>query len=624
MSSYQRRPSFVPKRDNNVRVTWTSRQWLRILRSHRSNVANLISAGFILFTLMVSMASEAVAEEEKPPQTSQETSAPTIKGKLTGSISIESTQQPAVNADIYLVKKPDEHFTLPLKPQKSQSNDNGVFEFENLEPGSYLVYSFTGDLASRTKKFRFERTQIDSHGAQQGNVQLSLKPSARLRVRVKSKSTGNAIAGAFVEFKWTDLPSDHFIADDDGEILIPNLTAEKWHIEAAAEGHVRAFKDVQLSFPETVVDFLLEPGGEVNGTVVDGSGAPLPNVSLSVCNEKTSMYSYDKVKTDTLGRFRLAYVPQDQSLRIQTSADGFQYQMINHRLGDPDVKITLQPIPDAGNVSGQILDRDGHPIRGAKIRNQGMSSAWEREAVTKEDGGFLIKHLFFSPGGSVKLIIRAEGFCPQEVTVPGENLDGTTPLIVKLERGLTALGRVVDQLGQPVGGCWIYYNGGGYGTGGIGGRVIANSLGEFEITSLPAGSSFEFVARGFSRLNTNQMIMGPDEFNTVTLTAMGVIVGNVSDAESGKPIKDFTIRIDFPSKVVRNEKKSSGIESTRRDPGESFINENGHFQLDRFDEGTTYDLLISAVGYETKRMDSITTVPLDKAEQLKIELQRTK
>ena len=87
-------------------------------------------------------------------------------GQLQGHVVRASTGEPAVEADVRLISRPLDNFTLPLVPKRVRSNKDGEFTFDGLDPGTYLVYAFLGNESSREKKFVFEKVVIDEQRRQ--------------------------------------------------------------------------------------------------------------------------------------------------------------------------------------------------------------------------------------------------------------------------------------------------------------------------------------------------------------------------------------------------------------------------------------------------------------------------
>jgi len=109
-------------------------------------------------------------------------------------------------------------------------------------------------------------------------------------------------------------------------------------------------------------------------------------------------------------------------------------------------------------VAGRLLDRGGRPVDGGEVTLvEAPSGPLERKSKTGSDGRFVFDGVL--PGGYV-VGARADGYWPAEpraITVAAKPL----ALQLRLERGATIDGRVVDESGKPIAGAQIEASGEG-------------------------------------------------------------------------------------------------------------------------------------------------------------------
>lgn len=544
-------------------------------------------------------------------------------GQLRGSIVHASTGKPAVDADVRLIEKPVDCFVLPLVPQRARSDKDGQFTFDGLDPGTYLVYAFLGNETSRPQRFRFEKVELNEQRQQTKPIALQLKPGLTLRVLVTSQATGKAIPKARVRFGWTD-GDDNFQANDRGEIVVPALTPEKWHLEIAAPEHACEMRDLQLTSPETRINVSLAPGGEVIGRVVNEQGQPLPGAKLAVQSEHQVMYALDQTTANEKGEFRLQYLPIGVPLRLSVSHTGFDRFETKLSIASqaPVDRGNLQliPLPDAGTIDGQVVDKDGQPVAAATVVNEGSSSINHNSANTDAEGRFHIERLYLHVADRVLLTVRAKGFAPRQIDITNRDRKATEPFKIVLQPGHRIRGRVVNHADQPIAGCCISFTECS-GAHLIGGRICVDSQGRFELDSLPLNCPLSFYAGGYSALAEQRLPLDGTDEVIVRLEPIGLIRGQVTDATTGKPISEFNVRLTFASQRQSGSKRPHAIAGTRVNPGEDHVVSDGRFELTNLTNGCVWDVIVRARQYHSGRLTSVQSVPVDKAETIVFKLQ---
>lgn len=544
-------------------------------------------------------------------------------GRLRGRVVRASTREMAVHADVRLIKQPLGSFSLPLVPNRVRSSENGEFTFDGLDPGTYLVYAFLGDESSRKKQFDFEKVVINEQRQQTKPVELQLTRGVTLRLRVISQGTGKPLPTAKLGFRWTD-GDDDFRANDQGEIVVPALTAQLWHLEVTAPGHACDIRDVKLVGTETVINVSLAAGGEISGRVVDEKGESLPGAKVGVQVEHQAMYNLDQTITSGKGAYRLQYLPIGRPLRLGISHPGFNPFDVKFSVASPapvdrgDVQLT--PLAHGGTITGKVVDIAGKPIAGVTIENYGSSSINQNTTHSDADGRFTIPRLYVYVANRVLLIVRAKGFTPRQIDLTDNDRDGAERLQIVLEPGHRIRGRVVNHAGQPIAGCRVSFAEGHHANP-IGGRFDADSEGRFKFDSLPPNCPFSFFANGYSPLEVQTLPLDQNDEVIVRLEPIGTIRGQVIDAVTRKPVSEFNVRIAFPSQHQPVDKRSHGITSTRMNPGEDFIAANGQFELKDFVNGDLWDVIVRAKNYRTKRLVSVQAAPESDAKLIAVKLQ---
>ena len=108
-------------------------------------------------------------------------------------------------------------------------------------------------------------------------------------------------------------------------------------------------------------------------------------------------------------------------------------------------------------IAGRVVDREGHPIRGARVSAGATGGQTDLRTVeTDADGRFRLEHL--PPGETVA---HRSGEGPRPALSKIDSKAGTPPVEIKLGSPRTIKGHVVDQRGNPIAGVHVAVDGWG-------------------------------------------------------------------------------------------------------------------------------------------------------------------
>jgi uncharacterized GH25 family protein len=112
-------------------------------------------------------------------------------------------------------------------------------------------------------------------------------------------------------------------------------------------------------------------------------------------------------------------------------------------------RITI--LPRGLRLAGRVVDTNGRPIPGARIRRTSDQSGGNIPHETADaDGRFSFAHV---PAGEAIVTVQAPGHAPDlKRVVVGP---GGAPVEFRLERGRQIRGRVVDRQGAPLAGATV-------------------------------------------------------------------------------------------------------------------------------------------------------------------------
>ncbi len=295
----------------------------------------------------------------------------------------------------------------------------------------------------------------------------------------------------------------------------------------------------------------LKKGTKIGGTVLNEAHEPIEGATVYLranADQKPGQLNIriddHPVKTDSKGKWVCDILPQDPAqynlaikfthpdyaddptYRWQGSLPGFE------KLYDMTAVFYMKKGFD---VTGYVYDQNGDPIPKASLLTGDSRYSQEPKTATDKDGKFIFKN---SQSRLVILTVQAKGFAPQiaqfHAAPDNCNID------FYLEPGYTIKGRVIDTDGKPIPG--VHFNPDewqGFRT--INHRGITDKNGEFIWDQAPPDEVLmDFYKQGYMSEREVPMSPSQDIYEVVMYPQLN-ISGTVTDAETKKPIKNFTI-----------------------------------------------------------------------------------
>lgn len=558
-------------------------------------------------------ASETDSSATKPADDAAEPES-SPKG-IKGRVAMATDDAPVAGAEVWLLSPKKSG----LDKKSKTTNERGEFEFTKLTEGRKILAAYYENLASRTKRYKGREAKLGEQG-----IVLRLSEAPSLKVKVVTRADSKPLEDATVRLTWTDAKQDHK-TDANGEVLIRGLTAETWTIETHAKGYAEDVQAISLRGTETAsVTARLDPGIELYGVVRDEEGQGLPGAGISVFPSGLSGKQIEYMETEADGSFRFPYLPI-MGFTLIVSKEGYvetrpPVAVTVSPGGRQELNLTLARRPDGGSVQGIVVDKAGYPVDGAKIINRGATIPRDtRETTTDAEGRYRLDDVFDSLGDH-RLFISAKGFAPQILQFePGER-EKPTQLDVTLEPGHRVRGRVVSEEGEALAGVEIYYGfSPQFSDSDHGGTARTDSEGRFELDSLPAAPPIRFRKGGYSEIREETFPLDGEEEVVITMRSPGVLRGRVADAQTGRPVKSFTVRVTFSPDRQPGD-PSGGLSGARVFGGETFSTEDGTFRMDDFIHGMPLQVTVKADGYDPAVVRRVVAVPEENAEEVKFRL----
>ena len=499
--------------------------------------------------------------------------------------------EPVADAEVRLMKYSATRRSYGARVAKS--NNQGEFQFDEVSSDKHRLVAYSGDLASRKKRF----TGIDATAGDE-NIQLQLQNAPSIDVQVKDQTSGEPMPETRVSFSWTDTQRDH-ITDKLGKVTLRGLTNEVWTIKVEAKGYCASRHAINLTSTDSAeIVVKLARGFELYGKVIDDTGEPVSNLNLNAYGLDTPGKPILAVKTDARGRYRLSYLPINGVL-IKCTRDGYARikESVTPKvpaLGEQEFNLTLERLTNDWSVVGVVQDVDGKPIANVTLSDRRPS--WKLARTTKSDaeGRFRLGNVYKSPAGH-GIYASAKGYAPQRIPFQPGTSAKPAQITVTLEKGHAIKGVVVDESGNPVEKVSVSAGSNAWMTE----KTKTDENGRFAFDSLEADVEFNFRKSTYSSVCDAILSLDQDSEVTVVLKEQGRIRGIVFDEATGKLVTPFRVRYTFSPD--RNPEDPSGTLSAG--DGEIFSNSDATFELGNLIQGMPLQVTVEAEGYrrEVKR-----------------------
>ncbi len=407
---------------------------------------------------------------------------------------------------------------------------------------------------------------------------VSLRPSPASRLEARG-GDGTPVPGALV--RWRSWPVG--VTGPDGRLDLAFPPGDEPLRVESRDGGSAQVATAPIS-RATLVTVRLEPPRTLAGQVLQKeSPKPVPNALVWTGSRLLSPPAH----TGEDGRFQLA-IPAAEDVTLEAAAPGYlraESRFVPWTSSTGPSVLRLEP---AARISGQVVDEKGRPVSQASLRVN--SQRGQRMTLSRADGRFLLSGLRFQ--GSYEIQAFRQGFTHTSLKTrtpaPGQT---APPVRIVLGSGQTAVGRVVDEAGNPVSGARVAF------TSRAKARfpVTTDAEGRFEIRALEAGR-FMLRVRGTGFSPVRRAVEIPaqprkTDLGDVELPAGTSVEGEVKDTK-GLPIAGASVWSDLSSFgdldwVAETEEPRPDVQTGM----------DGRFRLTDLPRGTPIHLRIEHEGY---------------------------
>lgn len=289
-------------------------------------------------------------------------------------------------------------------------------------------------------------------------LNFTLDPGSAIDGQVIARETGQPVPDAIVELVdslgQTESRSDSQISDRDGHFVIHHVPAGRHGLVARARGYTTATPQplaVGVGEPLDGVRVLVDRGYTISGRVKDG-GNNVAGVRVRASTRSPIPSASSRAPSADDGVFELVGLPHGRYTLEATGDVVARATPIDIEVVDHDIANITVDIARGVTVRGRI----DPVVTGITYiyRTDPGSSWWSRDGMIGPNGELVFPHI---PRGRYSLVADApdgrEG--STSVRVTDGDVEG---VVVKLEQRAALSGRVVDERGMAVAGCFVAAN----------------------------------------------------------------------------------------------------------------------------------------------------------------------
>ncbi|MHC4799909.1 MAG: hypothetical protein ACYTF1_25010, partial [Planctomycetota bacterium] len=387
-----------------------------------------------------------------------------------------------------------------------------------------------------------------THRAEAG----TFRRNRSVRLTVKDDATGRTLSDVLVYTQIGDEPRQLIGSTDGKGRLTFKLRAPRFESISIALNK-RGSVPVKVVWPSIDcvpmrLTLRLTAALPIGGIVRNEAGEPISGATIELrsfrsgSSGRLDLHPYP-ARTDAQGRWWFDQAPDDPlSLSIRIShPDYVDKSYFIYRDAAPRKalreKTWTTMLTEGISITGVILNGKGQPIGGARIGLGGLDQELYPIVTSNKKGLFRTERV--ATGESFQLIAAATGRAPALIEIESEpDMD---PVEFRLEPGYTIRGRVVDESGAPLPGAMIdiYRWRGQYLT--LHCKARTKGAGRFELKDAPPDPVFASITR-WDHQPLRDVELSPSIRPLIlTLESQYRVRGRVTDAETGRPIPEFTI-----------------------------------------------------------------------------------
>ncbi|MEB3103843.1 MSCRAMM family protein [Ferviditalea candida] len=372
----------------------------------------------------------------------------TILNLLRNPGSIIGTVSPAPNGTLVQL-----YDTNNLYLASKVADANGLFRFENISEGSYIV-------TATAPEYSAGQTGVTVYSNQESSVSITLQPQPAAVTGTITDPSGNPVINAVVRFLDQNQTLLGFAATDaEGNYRIGNLPSGNLIVIAAASGFAETIGGVSLLPGETFngLNFTLIPNpGSITGQITDAAtGLPISGTTVIVRLQDAQGLPVSTVTASVFGNYSASNLAPG-TYTVIAGAKGYATQSIGATVvSNAATNASFRLSALFGSISGTIFGPRGEILTGGAVSLKLFDDKGVllETKLSNPDGTYSFTNL---PPGNYQVSISSPGLVSQTVTA-GVSAGQTTTLDFTLQPLPGTLnGRITNaETGAGIGGAVV-------------------------------------------------------------------------------------------------------------------------------------------------------------------------
>jgi hypothetical protein len=405
-------------------------------------------------------------------------------------------EAPVEGASVRLESKYRTYYRSSGSAQRTDSS--GRFSIFGVEPGKHRLVVWHQDFAPAIT------SGIDLKKNEEVEVDILLHSGTSVSGRLIDEAE-QPVQGRISVESMDGEPRSPLLSDlraetsDKGHFTLGRLPPGSHALSVEASGYAQKRVEVAIGDREEPIDLgdsMVETGLTIRGRVVDSSGQAIEGASASAYSrgiylDESGQPRFFRAFSDAEGLFALAGL-REGTYRVSVRARGYAPQMKDPvEVGD-SVTFVLDV---AGSISGVVVDQERRPIESYQVTARPMERRTRSgglERVFDPEGAFLLTDV---AAGTYVVEIIAPDMLPATVSdVQVESGLDSYVGVVRLKKGGSVQGHVVDPAGLPIPGASVSASGPGRRFSRPVSASTTDGDGFFEMQGMPEGQT-ELVAQ---------------------------------------------------------------------------------------------------------------------------------